>query len=76
MGCLQDIFSVGEEVEINGFDGDEDLCFYVATMWCGPFVIVWVGFFIDINIGVGFVTMTAVSVCVNWESILIMFYLC
>ena len=42
------------------------------------------GLFIDINIGVGFVlyslvlksTMTTVSVCVNWESILIMFYLC
>ncbi|KAL4554032.1 hypothetical protein LXL04_039858 [Taraxacum kok-saghyz] len=25
-------YLTGEEVEVNGFDGDEDLCFYVATI--------------------------------------------
>ncbi|KAL4573710.1 hypothetical protein LXL04_020525 [Taraxacum kok-saghyz] len=32
MTAVSDIFSVGEEVEVNGLDGDEDLCFYVATI--------------------------------------------
>ncbi|KAL4583710.1 hypothetical protein LXL04_008293 [Taraxacum kok-saghyz] len=32
MTAVSDIFSVGEEVEVNGFDGDKDLCFYVATI--------------------------------------------
>ncbi|KAL4575883.1 hypothetical protein LXL04_011970 [Taraxacum kok-saghyz] len=31
MGLL-DIFTIGEEVEVNEFDGDQDLCFYVGTI--------------------------------------------
>ncbi|KAL4580847.1 hypothetical protein LXL04_017052 [Taraxacum kok-saghyz] len=31
MGLL-DIFTIGEDVEVNGFDGDQDLCFYVGTI--------------------------------------------
>ncbi|KAL4583822.1 hypothetical protein LXL04_008406 [Taraxacum kok-saghyz] len=32
MTAVSDIFTVGEEVEINGLDGDEDLCFYIGTI--------------------------------------------
>ncbi|KAL4578906.1 hypothetical protein LXL04_015037 [Taraxacum kok-saghyz] len=32
MTAVSDIFTVGEEIEINGLDGDEDLCFYIGTI--------------------------------------------
>ncbi|KAL4558008.1 hypothetical protein LXL04_036204 [Taraxacum kok-saghyz] len=32
MTTVSDIFTIGEEVEVNGFDGDQDLCFYVGSI--------------------------------------------
>ncbi|KAL4567703.1 hypothetical protein LXL04_023295 [Taraxacum kok-saghyz] len=29
-----DVFSVGEDIEVNGFRGDEKLCFYAGIVRC------------------------------------------
>ena len=31
---FQDVFSVGEDIEVNGFRGDDKLCFYAGTVRC------------------------------------------